>query len=98
MDAGQNDGVSCKAKDAEIERLRAENATFRNAQRACEHCDPAGHAAAVAAERERCAKLPLTDDEVLKMWRLSNFRGSGGQADWFAEGIRAAERAHGIGA
>ena len=43
-------------------------------------------------------RQPLTDDAVLKMWRLSNFRGSGGQADWFAEGIRAAERAHGIGA
>lgn len=41
---------------------------------------------------------PLTDDDALKLWRASDFRGSGGQADWFAEGIRAAERAHGIGA
>ena len=44
------------------------------------------------------SREPMTDDEVLKMWRASDFRGSGGQADWFAEGIRAAERAHGIGA
>ena len=59
--------------------------------------DYAGYSAALDAVATN-AKKPLTDDEVLKMWRVSNFRGSGGQADWFAEGIRAAERAHGIGA
>ena len=42
------------------------------------------------------AQEPLTDDQVLKMWRASDFRGSGGQADWFAEGVRAGERAHGM--
>ena len=39
--------------EIEIAQLRADNATFRNAQRACEHCDPDGHSAAVAAERDR---------------------------------------------
>lgn len=66
VDAAQLDAALAAKLEAEalemshgevIERLRAENATFRNAQRACEHCDPAGHAATVAAERERCAKL-----------------------------------------
>ena len=50
---------------AEAERLRVENVTFRNAQRACEHCDPAGHAAAVAAERERWMKAATAALEVL---------------------------------
>jgi hypothetical protein len=40
---------------------------------------------------------PLTEAQALHLWRTSEFRGSGGQADWFAEGIRAAEIHHGIG-
>ena len=40
----------------------------------------------------------LEDDEVRRMWRGSEFRGNGGQIDWFTEGVRAGERAHGIGA
>ena len=39
---------------------------------------------------------PLTDKQILSMWRSSKFRGNGGQADWFCEGIRAAEAHHGI--
>ena len=53
-----------------------------------------GEAAPTAAPAQ--VPQPLSDDEVLKLWRESDFRGSGGQADWFAEGIRAAERTHGI--
>jgi hypothetical protein len=30
------------------------------------------------------------------MWSETDFRGSGGQYDWFVEGIRAAEAAYGI--
>jgi hypothetical protein len=40
---------------------------------------------------------PLTDAAVQKMWYSSEFRGSGGQVDWFEEGVRAAEKHHGIG-
>ena len=40
--------------------------------------------------------VPLTDEQILSMWRSSKFRGNGGQADWFCEGIRAAEAHHGI--
>jgi hypothetical protein len=39
---------------------------------------------------------PLTEAQALSLWRTSEFRGNGGQADWFAEGIRAAEKHHGI--
>lgn len=60
-DGGDHRGTVLRSEASklmsEIDRLRAENFTFRNAQRACEHCDPAGHAAAVAAERERCAAI-----------------------------------------
>ena len=42
------------------------------------------------------AVVPLTDKQILSMWRSSKFRGNGGQADWFCEGIRAAEAHHGI--
>ena len=41
-------------------------------------------------------RKPLTDEERFKMWSETDFRGSGGQYDWFVEGIRAAEAAHGI--
>jgi hypothetical protein len=41
---------------------------------------------------------PLTDEQRKELWRSSDFRGNGGQADWFDAGIRAAELAHGIGA
>lgn len=40
---------------------------------------------------------PLTDEQRRQIWRDSQFRGNGGQIDWFIEGTRAAERAHGIG-
>ena len=50
---------------AEAERLRVENATFRNAKLACEHCDPAGHAAAVASELERWMKASTAALEIL---------------------------------
>ena len=38
----------------------------------------------------------LTDEERQAMWQASDFRGNGGQRDWFIAGIRAAEVAHGI--
>lgn len=41
---------------------------------------------------------PLTDEQRKELWRLSDFRGNGGQADRFDAGIRAAELVHGIGA
>jgi hypothetical protein len=41
-------------------------------------------------------RQPLTDEQRRKMWRESDFRGNGGQIDWFIEGTRAAETAHGI--
>ncbi len=40
--------------------------------------------------------VPLTDEQIWSMWMSSEFRGNGGQADWFCEGIRAAEAHHGI--
>ena len=40
--------------------------------------------------------VPLTDEQIRSMWKSSEFRGNGGQADWFCEGIRAAEAHHGI--
>lgn len=40
--------------------------------------------------------VPLTDEQIWSMWMSSEFRGNGGQADWFCEGIRAAEARHGI--
>ena len=52
-----------------------------------------GSAAAPAAP---VVREPLTDKQILSMWRSSKFRGNGGQADWFCEGIRAAEAHHGI--
>ena len=39
---------------------------------------------------------PLTEEQIRSMWRSSKFRGNGGQADWFCEGMRAAEAHHGI--
>ena len=55
----------------------------------CGHC---------AATGERVAKpaVPLTDEQIRSMWKSSEFRGNGGQVDWFCEGIRAAEAHHGI--
>jgi hypothetical protein len=46
--------------------------------------------------KELAQRKPLTDEERFKMWSETDFRGSGGQYDWFVEGIRAAEAAHGI--
>lgn len=40
--------------------------------------------------------VPLTDEQIRSMWLSSEFRGNGGQVDWFCEGIRAAEAHHGI--
>ena len=40
--------------------------------------------------------VPLTDEQIRSMWKSSEFRGNGGQVDWFCEGIRAAEAHHGI--
>ena len=40
--------------------------------------------------------VPLTDEQIWSMWMSSEFRGNGGQVDWFCEGIRAAEAHHGI--
>lgn len=42
------------------------------------------------------AQQPLTDAQRRQIWRDSPFRGNGGQIDWFIEGTRAAEIAHGI--
>ena len=39
---------------------------------------------------------PLTVEHRQEMWRDTNFRGNGGQQDWYFEGIRAAEAAHNI--
>ena len=39
---------------------------------------------------------PLSDEQIRSMWKSSEFRGNGGQVDWFCEGIRAAEAHHGI--
>jgi len=44
----------------------------------------------------RPQRRSLTDEERRAMWRASDFRGNGGQMDWFIEGTRAAEVAHGI--
>ena len=41
-------------------------------------------------------RKPLTDEQRMNMWRTTEFRGNGGQVDWFIEGTRAAEAAHGI--
>jgi len=38
----------------------------------------------------------LTERECRAMWQASDFRGNGGQRDWFIAGIRAAEVAHDI--
>jgi hypothetical protein len=40
--------------------------------------------------------VPLTDEQRMELWRTTEFRGNGGQIDWFIEGTRAAEAAHGI--
>ena len=40
--------------------------------------------------------VPLTDEQIRSKWMSSEFRGNGGQVDWFCEGIRAAEAHHGI--
>jgi hypothetical protein len=50
-----------------------------------------------AAHTPSFARPPLTDERRFQLWKDSKFRGSGGQIDWFIEGTRAAERAHGIG-
>lgn len=39
---------------------------------------------------------PLTDEQKRDMWKRSDFRGSGGQYEWYLQGIEEAERAHGI--
>jgi hypothetical protein len=44
------------------------------------------------------AAAPLTDEQMLASLRSSGFRGNGGQIDWFCEGLRAAEKHHGISA
>jgi hypothetical protein len=31
------------------------------------------------------------------MWKATEFRGSGGQYEWYLQGIEEGERAHGIG-
>jgi len=53
-------------------------------------------AAPPAAPAPAAPVVPLTDAQILSMWKSSEFRGNGGQADWFCEGIRAAEAHHGI--
>ena len=47
--------------------------------------------------RPQPPRQPLTDEQRRQIWRDSPFRGNGGQIDWFIEGTRAAEIAHGIG-
>ena len=54
-----------------------------------------GYCAMIAAS-PAAPVVPLTDEQILSMWKSSEFRGKGGQADWFCEGIRAAEAHHGI--
>ena len=47
-------------------------------------------------EKNAQPSKPLTDEQRMEMWRTTKFRGNGGQVDWFIEGTRAAEAAHGI--
>jgi len=54
-----------------------------------------GYCAMIAAS-PAAPVVPLTDEQILSMWKSSEFRGKGGQADWFCEGIRAAEAHHNI--
>jgi hypothetical protein len=58
------------------------------------------HSSATKQQAEQAVEPPqrrsLTDEERQAMWQASDFRGNGGQRDWFIEGIRAAEVAHGI--
>ena len=51
---------------------------------------------AIDALAEAQPSKPLTDEQRMEMWRTTKFRGNGGQVDWFIEGTRAAEAAHGI--
>ena len=53
-------------------------------------------AAAEVAAPIAPAREPLTVEQLRPMWTDSKFRGSGGQIDWFIEGVHAAERHHGI--
>jgi len=53
-------------------------------------------AAPPAAPAPAAPVVPLTDEQIRSMWLSSEFRGNGGQVDWFCEGIRAAEAHHGI--
>ena len=54
-----------------------------------------GYCAMIAAS-PAAPVVPLTDEQIRTMWKSSEFRGNGGQVDWFCEGIRAAEAHHGI--
>lgn len=64
------------------------------------------HTVCLYCERDQTAKVEamftqrtwvwLTDEQRMEMWRTTKFRGNGGQVDWFIEGTRAAEAAHGI--
>ena len=54
------------------------------------------HVEAKLREKNAQPSKPLTDEQRMEMWRTTKFRGNGGQVDWFIEGTRAAEAAHGI--
>lgn len=49
-----------------------------------------------APQQSEPVRVPLTEEQLRTMWRSSNFRGNGGQIDWFIEGFRSAEQTHGI--
>jgi len=82
-----NDGDTAMLKDAMMGLLV--DPGFLAAYDATPPAAPQAVPAAVVRE-------PLTDEQILSMWKSSEFRGKGGQADWFCEGIRAAEAHHGI--
>jgi hypothetical protein len=56
----------------------------------------ARHVLALQAAPAAPALVPLTPDQRADLWRTTPFRGSGGQFDWFIDGVCAAERHHGI--
>ena len=81
---------NCLTKTHEA-RYHAENCFYRKLSDQCDKLE-----ATIAAAPPAAPAVPLTDEQIRSMWKSSEFRGNGGQVDWFCEGIRAAEARHGI--
>jgi len=79
----------CLTKTHEA-KYHAESCFYRRLSEQCDKLE------ATIAASPAAPVVPLTDTQILSMWKSSEFRGNGGQADWFCEGIRAAEAHHGI--